>query len=209
MKIALSLPGFSNIDSPNPTSPTGLPPGVPTGGLDTLSNIIGVLIEFALIVGIFFSAYLIIRGGMNMMTSGGDKQKFAQGRERVRYSIIGLIFIFLSFFIVNLIGGFLGINLLSYTSPFRFPPSEYEKCLDLRSKDGLGLELCDYAKPTPTPTKTPTPTPTRTPTPTPWIVQEGEDCGAIQRCAPGLVCEGTRFDNIAQEDVLICTKPKP
>src|SRR3990167_10070681 len=125
--IALTIPGFENIDSPptNPRSPSGLPPGVPTGGLDTLSNIIGVLIEFALIVGIFFSAYLIIRGGMNMMTSGGDKQKFAQGRERVRYSIIGLIFIFLSFFIVNLIGGFLGINLLSIPS-FQ---SKYYECL--------------------------------------------------------------------------------
>ena len=199
-RFSLTIPGLSGtpIDS-------GLPPGVPTGGLDTLSNIIGVLIEFALIVGIFFSAYLIIRGGMNMMTSGGDKQKFAQGRERVRYSIIGLIFIFLSFFIVNLIGGFLGINLLSIPS-FQ---SKYYECLDERSKDGQPFSICDHLKPTPTPTKAPTPTPTRTPTPTPWIVQEGEDCGAIQRCAPGLVCEGTRFDSIAQEDVLICAKPKP
>lgn len=109
MKIALSIPGFGRIDSP-----TGLPKGTPVGGLDTGSNILGVLIYLIIVIAIFFSLYLMIRGGVNMMTSGGDKEKFARGRERIRYAIIGLIIIFLSFGLVNLIGTFFGVNILSF-----------------------------------------------------------------------------------------------
>lgn len=113
--LSLSIPDFPNIDS-------GLPTGVPTGGLfpteknpfATGQNAIWVGIELFLVGAILLSIYYIIRGGINMTTSGGDKEKFQKGRERVRYAIIGLIVIFFSFFIVNFIGGFFGVNLLSF-----------------------------------------------------------------------------------------------
>lgn len=110
MKIALTIPGFGKLDS-------GLPSGVPTGGLEgTGSNAIGVLIEFLLIAAVLFSIYSLIRGGINMITSGGIKEKFQIGRERARYAIIGLFIVFASFFIINLIGSSFGINLLSNKS---------------------------------------------------------------------------------------------
>lgn len=110
MKIALSIPGTGGtpiqIDS-------GLPKGVPTGGLSgTGQNVIWVAIELLLVGAVLLSIYSIIRGGINIITSGGDKEKFQRGRERVRYSIIGLIVIFLSFLLVNIIGALFGINLL-------------------------------------------------------------------------------------------------
>ena len=109
-KLTLSIPGTDGtpikIDS-------GLPKGVPTGGLfGTGQNIIWVAIELFILGAILLSVYYIIRGGINMTTSGGDKEKFQRGRERVRYAIIGLIFIFFSIFFVNLIGTLFGINLL-------------------------------------------------------------------------------------------------
>ena len=112
MKFALSIPGTGGtpiqIDS-------GLPTGVPTGGLfGTGQNIIWVAIELFILGAILLSIFYIIRGGINMTTSGGDKEKFTAGRERVRYAIIGLIVIFLSIFMVNFIGGFFGVNLLSF-----------------------------------------------------------------------------------------------
>lgn len=113
MKLTLSIPGFENIDKPNANAPTGLPKGTPTGGLDTTGqNAIWVGIELFLLGAVLLSVYYIIRGGINMMTSGGDKEKFHTGRERVRYAIIGLIVIFLSFFMINIIGTLFGINLL-------------------------------------------------------------------------------------------------
>lgn len=115
-KLTLSIPGSGGtpiqIDS-------GLPKGVPTGGLfdkagnaGTGINAVWVGIELFLLGAVLLSVYYIIRGGINMTTSGGDKEKFHTGRERVRYAIIGLIVIFLSFFMINIIGTLFGINLL-------------------------------------------------------------------------------------------------
>lgn len=111
-KIALSIPGPDGkpmqIDS-------GLPAGTPVGGLSgTGQNAIWVGVELFLVGAVLLSLFFIIRGGINMMTSGGDKERFTAGRERVRYAIIGLIVVFLSIFMVNFIGGFFGVNLLSF-----------------------------------------------------------------------------------------------
>lgn len=108
MKIALTIPGTNGtpirIDS-------GLP--VPTGGLNTAgNNILSVGVEIVLIGAILLCLYFIIRGGLNIITSGGDKEKFQKGRERVRYAIIGLIIIFLSFFLINILGTLFGVNLI-------------------------------------------------------------------------------------------------
>jgi len=112
-KLSLSIPGSGGtpmqIDS-------DLPKGVPKGGLlGTGQDVIGVAIEFVIVGAVLLSLYFIIRGGINMMTSGGDKEKFQAGRERVRYAIIGLIVIFLSFFLINIIETLFGINLLSFS----------------------------------------------------------------------------------------------
>lgn len=123
MKIALSLPDSKGtpvqIDS-------GLPEGVPTGGLfdlDKAGNIIAgtgikviwVAIELFLIGAVFLAIFQIVRGGVNLMTSGGEKERFVKGRERIRYGIIGLLAVFMSFFLINLISNFFGVNLLSFT----------------------------------------------------------------------------------------------
>lgn len=110
-KIALTIPGMSGtpIDS-------GLPSGVPTGGLSNGmgQNIVIVAIEVLVLGAIFLFLYYAIRGGINMITSGGEKERFAKGRERVRYAIIGLVLIFMSIFLVNLFSNFFGIKLLSF-----------------------------------------------------------------------------------------------
>lgn len=111
MKLTLSIPGADG--TPIPIT-SGLPPGVPTGGLHTKGvEIIGVALEIVLIFAVFLSLFFMIRGGINMTTSGGDKERFKKGRERVRYAFIGLLLIFLSFFFVGVVGEFFGIKFLS------------------------------------------------------------------------------------------------
>src|SRR3989344_7277752 len=115
MKIALSIPGPDG----NPIKiDSGLPSGVPTGGLFNKAgdaavtgiNAISVAIELVLVGAVLLSLFYIIRGGINMISSGGHKEKFQLGRERVRYAIIGLVIIFMSFFMINVIGTFFGVN---------------------------------------------------------------------------------------------------
>lgn len=119
-KLSLTIPGSGGtpiqIDS-------GLPTGVPTGGLfnkagnaaGTGINVIWTSIEVVLIGAVLLSLYQIIRGGINIASSGGDKQRLQNGRETLRWGIIGLIIIFMSFFMVNIIGAFFGFNLLSFS----------------------------------------------------------------------------------------------
>ncbi len=108
--LSLSIPGSNGtpmqIDS-------GLPSGVPTGGLATSgNNIISVFIELAFVVAVIFCLYTVIMGGINIITSEGDKKKFQSGRDKIMFAIIGLIVVFISIFLVNVIGTFFGINLI-------------------------------------------------------------------------------------------------
>ena len=63
-----------------------------------------------------------------MITSGGDKQKVVNARQKLTFAVVGLIVVFMSFFIVNLIGGLFGvepighINVPPFGLPSCFPP---------------------------------------------------------------------------------------
>lgn len=106
MKIALSIPGFGQID------PNTLPTGIPTGGLAKGQQIITVLIEFAAIAALGFALWTIAHASFNMITSGGDKERFAQGRNRLTFAIIGLLILMFSFFIVTFIGKIFNVPLI-------------------------------------------------------------------------------------------------
>lgn len=116
-KLALSIPGFADIDSEkiNGTPVPLLPKGVPTGGIEMGNNILVTFIELIFVGAILFSLFSLIRGGINIITSGGQKEKFQQGRERVRYAIIGLAVVFSSLLLISIIGSFFGINFLKFS----------------------------------------------------------------------------------------------
>ena len=96
--LALQLPGVDN------GSVKIIPPaGIMTGGQHTLNNIISTGIELA---AIFVCLLMLILGGFEWIFSQGDKQKVAQARQRLTMSVIGLILIFLSFMIINILYGF-------------------------------------------------------------------------------------------------------
>jgi len=60
----------------------------------------------------------LIFGGFKWLTSGGDKGAVQAAREHIIAAIIGLVIIFLSYFILNiLLQFFLGVNLGTFTFP--------------------------------------------------------------------------------------------
>ncbi len=116
MKIALSIPGSGG--TPIQLEP---PSGVPSGGLfnkagnaGTGINTIDALLGLLIIIAVCFCVYNIGQAAISIITSGGEKEKFKSGRERIRYAIIGLILLFFSFLFINVIGKFFGVNLLSF-----------------------------------------------------------------------------------------------
>jgi phage shock protein PspC (stress-responsive transcriptional regulator) len=107
MKIALTIPGYGQVDS-------GAPGGVPTGGLfGTGANIVRVIVIFLVLAAIFVALYYILIAGLNLITSRGHKENIKNNREALVYAVLGLFFIFMSFFFINLLGNFAGFNLIS------------------------------------------------------------------------------------------------
>ena len=79
------------------------PPAIPTGGLAKAylygSNVILLAYVVFTIVALFF----LLWGGIRWITSSGDKTKVQAARNTLIYATIGLIIIFLSYFIINII----------------------------------------------------------------------------------------------------------
>ena len=89
------------------------PANVPSGGLETVgASTLTTGITLLLIGVALFALFFFLWGGITWITSGGDKTKLQGARNKMVYSIIGLIIAFLSFFLVTLIGALFGIELL-------------------------------------------------------------------------------------------------
>lgn len=105
--LALTIPG--------PSGPLEVksPGGIGSFSLDKLLSVgITALFTFAIVLTLFFLIY----GGISYITSGGDKQKVANARQKLTYTVVGLIIVFLAFFIVNFIGSLFGITPITQPS---------------------------------------------------------------------------------------------
>lgn len=87
-------------------------PGVPTGGLDKLAEIIQTAIALSFFFAIVVALFVLLLSGFQWMFSGGDKQKLQQARSRITYAIVGLALVFLSLLIIQFLGDFFGIIIL-------------------------------------------------------------------------------------------------
>lgn len=73
-----------------------------------LTNIINILLGFAGVVCVG----MILMAGFKYVTSQGDQARLDSARKTFLWAIVGLIFIFLSFWIVSLMGKFVGTDQL-------------------------------------------------------------------------------------------------
>ncbi len=70
------------------------------------SNITVTLLSLAGVAALFF----IIFSGIKFITSGGDPKQVEGARKTLTYAIIGLIVIFLAYFIINTIAALTGAH---------------------------------------------------------------------------------------------------
>lgn len=78
-----------------------------------ISRIIPYVFAFA---GIGLLVYLLI-GGFTMMTSGGDPKKVESGKAIITNAFIGFIVVFVSYWIVQLVGQIFGLDIIQTTFP--------------------------------------------------------------------------------------------
>ena len=97
--------------------------GIPSGGFDTSGiSIIQVALTILFILADVAALAFVILAGIQWVISGGDKQKIQAARNRLIYSIIGLIVITLSFFIVRVVSDLIfGVRVGGTGSPNPMP----------------------------------------------------------------------------------------
>ncbi len=62
----------------------------------------------------------LVWGGIQWITSGGDKTATEAARNRIQAAILGLFIVFAAWAIMLVVGGFFGINLTNLTIPSPF-----------------------------------------------------------------------------------------
>jgi hypothetical protein len=75
-----------------------------------ISNIVNAALVFAGVVALV----LIIYSGIRYITSRGDQTALDSAKKTLTWAIVGLIIIFLSFFIVNLISSLTGVDQIAH-----------------------------------------------------------------------------------------------
>ena len=82
----------------------------------TLQQIIEVFVVYAFIAAFALAFFFVFYGGLSFILSGGNDEKIKQAVNTIRYSIIGLVIVILSFSFVAIIGRLFGLNMISYLS---------------------------------------------------------------------------------------------
>lgn len=78
------------------------------------TNVLNALFMFAGVVALF----IIIISGIRFILSAGDAKQLEGAQNTLKYAIFGLILIFLSSFILNIIAYVTGVNCILTIGPF-------------------------------------------------------------------------------------------
>jgi len=82
-----------------------------------ISSLVGVLLIIAALLAFFF----LILGGIQWITSGGDKAGMEAARNKITHAIVGLIIVGAAWAIMILIQNFLGVTIIGGTLSFPKP----------------------------------------------------------------------------------------
>lgn len=95
------------------------PTGEDFGGLVnlTIAGVIAGLIRLVLVVVALVFFAILIFGGLQWITSGGDKANVEKARNRITHALIGLAIVFVAWAIIKLIGTLFGIDILQLEIP--------------------------------------------------------------------------------------------
>lgn len=75
----------------------------PAQKINTIGGIVGFLVPLAIVAASGVLLIMLIWGTLNILTAGGDPEKFKKGQQTLTYSIFGFIVIFVSVLVVRII----------------------------------------------------------------------------------------------------------
>jgi len=117
--LALSIASFPFFAAQPAFADNACPQGSTGANFGKLCNLsigttVGTLISFAFILASIVALGYLVWGGVKWITSGGDKSNVETARNHIIAAVVGLVIIFLSYVILNIVlQFFFGVNLLS------------------------------------------------------------------------------------------------
>ncbi len=104
----------------NPVLPPSLGggpnPDVSQGGA-SLGKLISNLVGALFIAGFLLTFMLLLIGGIQWITAGGDKQALEKARSGITNAIMGLVIVAAAYALMTLVGQFFGIEITKLTIP--------------------------------------------------------------------------------------------
>jgi TRAP-type C4-dicarboxylate transport system permease small subunit len=101
----------------NPILPSPTVGSSGNAGVTFLQKAIPAAIELGFVVGVVVFFFILIIGGIQWISSGGDKQAIETARGRVSNALIGIVILFAVFAIIQLISIFFNIKIFQLTLP--------------------------------------------------------------------------------------------
>lgn len=86
-------------------------------GLVNMSRIISAISAMLLIISLLYFFLVLVTGGINWMTSEGDKSKLESARNKITHGMIGLIIVAAAWAIFAIAGDFIGIDIENIIFP--------------------------------------------------------------------------------------------
>ena len=90
-KLALTLPGFSEISAPSGLKPEFV----------DLASLLSPLLNIVFYIAVFLAFYYLVWGALSYIMAQGKKEDLAKARARITWALIGLMIILLAFFIAK------------------------------------------------------------------------------------------------------------
>lgn len=84
---------------------------------DKFGAIVGTLVTVAFVIAVVIALAFLVWGGIRWIISGGDKAGVESARNTIIAAVIGLAIVLLSYFILNIVLKFFGIDLTNLQLP--------------------------------------------------------------------------------------------
>ena len=81
-------------------------------GFTCIANLVSNIVSVAFILASIAFFVFLVWGGIEWITSGGDKTKTEQARNRITNALVGLAIVAASYAVMRLISYFFGVNVL-------------------------------------------------------------------------------------------------
>ena len=90
--------------------PLGLEKTDPSSAPALFNRFITSAIGIMTVVAILWFVFILLGGAYGIISSGGDKQALENAKKRIVNGLVGLIVVIVAVFLIDLIGGIIGIR---------------------------------------------------------------------------------------------------